>query len=69
MSQKSGNAAWSSLQIIEIDASKSVPRKITDPEELARVRKRRADREKYCSAQPKPQADASPDATSPPTPS
>ena len=58
----------SELVIFEADASKFVPRKITDPVELERIRKLVADLEKYGYIKPKT-TPAPPDATSPPTPS
>jgi hypothetical protein len=48
------NSHDSELVIIEADASKFVPRKITDPKELERIRKLVADLEKYGYMKPRP---------------
>lgn len=75
MSQGS-NSHGSELVIFDVDASKAKPRKITDPVELARIRKLLADLERYGyikprggNSKPADSAPPGPDATSPPTPS
>lgn len=52
--------------VLEVDASKFVPRAITDPKALERIRKLREDLVKYGYMQPSPPPDEAPPAASPP---